>query len=231
MDTKNMVSVIIPTLNEQEGIVEVIEDIPEDDIRTLGYDIEVLVVDGGSTDNTVKKVKKLGSDQDAPIDIFHAEKGKAEGVKKGLKKVSGELVFLIDGDGSYPAERIPDMLKELENGSDMVLGSRFDGKIHDGAMSTKNKVGNKILTWLANRLYGTEVSDLCTGLRGFKKENLKKGEIPCEGFEIEAALHTLFSDANVSEIGIRYDKRKGTSKLKTTDGFKIASRLLKERFR
>ncbi len=225
MDSENLVTVIIPTLNEQEGIVEVIEDIPEEQIYELGYDVEIFVVDGGSSDGTVEKVEKMG------IDVFHADRGKAEGVRKGLEKADGDKVFLIDGDGSYPAERIPEMLNRLNNGSDMVLASRFDGEICEGAMSTKNKIGNKILTALANKLYGTEVSDLCTGLRGFKKDGLEARSISAEGFEIEAGLHTVFSDRDISEIGIRYDKRKGKSKLKTRDGLKIASRLLKEKIK
>lgn len=225
MDSENLISVIIPTLNEQEGIVEVIEDIPEDQIHELGYDLEILVVDGGSSDRTVEKVKNMG------IDVFHAERGKSEGVRKGLEEAEGDQVFLIDGDGSYPAKRIPDMLKELRNGSDMVLGSRFNGQICNGAMCTKNKIGNKILTTLANKLYGTEVSDLCTGLRGFKKERVEDKKISAKGFEIEAGLHAVFYDRKISEISIRYDRRKGKSKLRTVDGFKIASRLLKEKFK
>ncbi len=224
MDVEDIISVIIPTLNEEEGIEEVIEGIPFEDLKNRGYEVEVLVVDGGSSDKTVKKVKDLG------YEVINVEGGKAEGVRKGLQKVEGRYVFLIDGDGSYPSEKIKDMTRELENGNDMILGSRFEGKISNGAMSTKNRIGNKILTWMANKLYGTEVSDLCTGLRGFEIDGIECGDIPGQGFEIEAGLHTIFSDEDISELGIRYVERRGESKLRTKDGFKIAARLIREKF-
>ncbi len=225
MNFEKLVSVIIPTLNEEEGIEEVIEDIPEEGLKRLGYETEILVVDGGSSDETVEKVKEKG------VDVFQAGEGKAEGVRLGFKEAQGDYVFLIDGDGSYPGEKIIDMVNELENGCDMVLGSRFAGEIQQGAMTTKNKIGNKILTFLANRLYGTDVSDLCTGLRGMDRNVLENNKVPGRGFEIEAGIHTVFSHENISEIGIRYDKRKGTSKLKTVDGLKIAGRLFKGKFK
>lgn len=224
MSSEKSVSVIIPTLNEREGIDDVIEGIPINSLKKFGYQVEILIVDGGSTDGTVEKVEKMG------LDVIHCNGGKAEGVREGLKKAEGDYVFLIDGDDSYPPERIEDMVKELENGSDMILGSRFQGEINDGAMTAKNKIGNKILTWIANNLYGTEVSDLCTGLRGLRVNGLEAESIPGKGFEIEAGLHTLFSEKDISEIGIRYAERKGDSKLKTRDGFKIAIRLIKEKF-
>ncbi|MEF8835328.1 MAG: glycosyltransferase [Candidatus Thermoplasmatota archaeon] len=220
----DIVSVIIPTLNEKKGIKEVINDLPREELRNMGYEVEVLAVDGGSSDGTVEILKNL------EVKIIHSKGGKAEGVREGLKNVRGSLIFLIDGDGTYPAQKIPDMVKEFEEGHQMVLGSRFRGEICDGAMTTKNKIGNKVLTWLANGLYGTDTSDLCTGLRGFSTYDLDPDEISSSGFEIEAELHTLFSEKNISEIPIEYRDRKGESKLVTFDGVKIALRLLREKF-
>lgn len=220
----DVVSVIIPTLNEKEAIEDVIDDIPDEKLQEKGYDVELIAVDGGSSDGTVEILDKSG------VEVIHSKGGKAEGVREGLKNVDGDVVFLIDGDASYPAEKISPMVEELENGSDMVLGSRLEGQITDGAMSTKNKMGNMVLTWLANRLYGTDISDLCTGLRGFRCDGLEPEEIPGKGFEVEAGLHTLFSEKEISEISIDYRMRKGESKLVTFDGFRIAYRLLKEKF-
>ncbi len=218
------VTIIIPTLNEREGIEEVIEDIPAQELQDEDFSVEVIAVDGGSSDGTTDILN------DYDVEVIHSDGGKAEGVRDGLRNIEADYVFLIDGDGTYPAEEITTMMQELGNGSDMVLGNRFGGTISNGAMSTKNKIGNKILTWLANRLYGTEVSDLCTGLRGFCLDGIEPDEIPGKGFEIEAGLHTVFSDEDISEISIDYEKRKGESKLATKDGLKIALRLLKERF-
>lgn len=218
------ITVIIPTLNEKEAIQEVIKDIPKKELQDRDYNVEIMAVDGGSSDGTIELL------EDSDVELIHAGDGKTEGVKKGLKNTDSDYIFLIDGDGTYPAEKIIDMVKDLEDGSEMVLGNRFGSEMNDGAMSTKNMVGNKILTGLANRLYGTKVSDLCTGLRGFKFNGFNAEEIPGEGFELEAALHSIFSKKDISEIPISYKQRKGKSKLVTSDGFKIAMRLIKEKF-
>jgi len=220
----DVVSVIIPTLNEKEAVEDVIDDIPKERLQEKGYEVELVAVDGGSSDGTLEILNK------SEIKVLHSDEGKAEGVREGLKNVNGDLIFLIDGDGSYACKKIPIMLEELEKGSEMVLGSRLEGDISNGAMPTKNKIGNRILTWLANRLYGTDISDLCTGLRGFRCDGLNPEEIPGDGFEIEAGLHAVFSEKDISEVSIDYRERKGESKLVTFDGFRIAFRLLREKF-
>lgn len=216
------VSVIIPTLNENHGIVDVLKKIPYDGFRERGYDVEVLVVDGGSEDGTRERASWMGAD------VYLHEGGKASAVRRGLKESDGEYVFLIDGDGSYPPRVMVKMVEKLENGASMVLGSRFLGEIQDGSMSWLNKLGNRCLTRMANKWYPGEVSDLCTGLRGFKREELN-GSVPGAGFQIEAGLHTVFAGKGMDEVPIRYSKRKGKSKLRTVDGLKIAKLLWKKR--
>ena len=216
------ISIVIPTLNEAEAIEEVIADIPERELTGEGYEVEILIVDGGSTDGTLDKVRSLD------VDFVMEDDGKAKAVRKGMDTAEGDYFFLIDGDSSYPADRIVDMVKLIEDGYSMVLGSRFTGNIEDGAMSFRNKIGNRILTWLGNRLYGTDVSDLCTGLRGIKIDEIDE-KIPGEGFEVEAGIHIVMSDKIIGELPIEYRKRKGKSKLHIWDGIKIGWRLLKGR--
>lgn len=218
------ISVIIPTLNEEEGLREVLERMPWDELLAESYSLEVIVVDGGSSDGTV------GVSEDYGVGLLVVEGGKAEAVRRGLEECSGEYVFTIDGDGSYPPEALVEMIGELEDGADMVLGSRFLGEMDDRAMNFKNRVGNKILTWLANRLYGTDVTDLCTGMRGFRRSEVDVGELDGSGFEIEASIHGSMAGGELSEVGIDYSERFGRSKLRTWDGIKIAWRLLADRF-
>ncbi len=213
------ISIIIPTLNECQGIEEVMERIPRDKLSQMGYRVEVLVVDGGSTDGTLDLVN------DEYLCVHPG--GKAEAVRKGLQETEGELVFLIDGDGSYPPEVIPDMVKLLENGNSMVIGSRFKGSMEKGSMSIMNRFGNRVLTWIANRLYPEKTSDLCTGLRGMGRKYLN--DIPGEGFQIEAGIHTLLAGKGIAELPIDYKPRKGYSKLRTRDGFRIACLLISNR--
>jgi len=218
------VSFIVPTLDEVEGIKKVLNSLPEYELEEMGYEMEVLVIDGGSSDGTKSKVKETD------VELYREDGGKASAVRRGLIECDGDYVFLIDGDGSYPCDKIPQMVERLENGSSMVLGSRLSGRVEEGAMTRTNKFGNKILTGLANWLYGTQVSDLCTGLRGIKKESVK-GMIPGKDFEIEAGLHVLLSKEEISEIPISYKRRKGESKLRVWDGFKIAKRLFVEKIK
>ncbi|MFW6142270.1 MAG: glycosyltransferase family 2 protein [Candidatus Saliniplasma sp.] len=215
------VSFIIPTLDEVQGITEVLESITDKELD--GYEVEILVVDGGSTDGTRKEAERYG------VRVFFEKGGKASAVRRGFEECQGDYVFLIDGDGSYPCDKISTMLDKLEDGSSMVLGSRFSGEVDDGAMSRVNRFGNRVLTSMANKLYGTEISDLCTGLRGVKTDCV--GDIPGKGFEVEAGLHALMCDSNISEVPIRYKERAGESKLRIWDGFKIAKRLLVEKIK
>lgn len=215
------VSLIIPTLNEEEGIEEVLHKLPVDELLEMGYELEVLVIDGGSKDDTVAIAKKNGAH------VIYEEGGKASAVRRGIKESSGEIIFTIDGDATYSPSDIIRMLPALRNGNAMVVGSRFNGKISRGAMSKTNNLGNQILTTLANGLYGVKVSDLCTGLRGFTKSSLYGEMPPGKGFEIEASLHAMLAKKGLVEIPIDYCERKGESKLRTMDGIYIAIRLLK----
>ncbi|MFW5927789.1 MAG: glycosyltransferase family 2 protein [Thermoplasmatota archaeon] len=219
MNEMKTVSVVIPTLNEAEAIRDVIEEILKNKLKERDYELEIIVVDGGSNDGTVEMMEGLD------VKIIRDDDGKADAVRKGFEAAEGYYLFLIDGDGSYPADKIANMVEVLDDGYDMVLGSRFAGKIDKGAMSLRNKIGNKILTWLGNLLYGTSVSDICTGLRGIRAEEIDN--LPGDGFEIEAGIHMMMSDKDIEEIPIHYEKRKGNSKLRLWDGFKIGWRLLK----
>lgn len=215
------VSIIIPTLNEAEGIAEVIDRLPRDELELMGYDVEVLVVDGGSTDGTLEKISEA--------QLCQHPGGKAEAVRRGMEETTGEMVFLIDGDGTYPPEAITEMVPLLEDGNSMVLASRFKGEIERGSMSTLNNMGNRMLTWLANRLYPESITDLCTGLRGFKRGAISN--VPGCGFQVEAGIHTELAGKGIEEIGITYSRRKGISKLRTVDGLRIARLLISKKRR
>lgn len=217
------ITIVIPTLHEKEAIKQVISSVPEERLSEMGWSTEIIVVDGGSSDGTKDQAKKEGAR------VVEEIGGKASAVRRGLRESYGEVVFTIDGDGSYDPGDIPELLKHLENGDDMVIGSRFTGKMDPESMKCVNYIGNKILTKMANILYGTEVTDLCTGLRGFWKDSI--GDVPGYGFEVEAGIHSRFSDANIGEVPIRYRCRKGESKLDMIDGFKIAYRLLREKIK
>lgn len=218
------ISLVIPTLNERKGIVNVIEEIPFKAIEEKGYKMEVTVIDGGSTDGTDELVRDLD------VELLYQKCGKASAVRRGISESDARFLFIIDGDGSYPPEHIVEMLDMLEKGYDMVLGSRFSGRIEEGAMNLVNRFGNRILTGLCNVLYGTDITDLCTGLRGINMDALNDCRVPGKNFEIEAGMISVIND-NIAEIPITYKKRDGYSKLHVLDGLHIAKRLIIEKFK
>jgi dolichol-phosphate mannosyltransferase len=222
-----MITVLLPTLNEEKAIEKVIDEIPVDTLRLKGYSVRVLVVDGKSHDRT----RELAAKRGARV-IIQEGRGKGKGVRQALSEIKTDYLFMLDADGTYPPKYIVDMLTYLDRGYDVVLGSRFDGEMEDGAMSTINYIGNRLLTTLANMLYGTRISDVCTGLWGFSKRALDNLHLNSNRFEIEAELFSTYVKANyrIAEIPIRYRRRPSPSKLSPLSALSIARKLVTRKF-
>jgi glycosyltransferase involved in cell wall biosynthesis len=224
-----MVSIIIPALNEEKTIAQVIDEISGAGIQNKGYKVEILVVDNNSTDRT----GEIARGKSVRVVIEHV-KGKGRAVRTALESVNGDFVFMLDADYTYPATYIPSMLDILRDGHDVVMCSRLKGKIDDGAMSKINMLGNHLLTWMANLLYRTRISDLCTGYWGFNRNVVDSLKLDAEGFELEA---TLFAEIarkgyRIGEVPINYRRRIAPDKLNSLkDGLRIGWMLLTRRFR
>ena len=222
------VSIILPALNEEETIGKVIDEIPRKDMEKKGYQVEIVVVDNGSSDRT-----KLIASRRGVMVVTELKRGKACAVKKGFETTDGDFVFILDADYTYPATYIPQMLELLEGKYDVVIGSRLKGKIEKEAMSRLNFVGNYLLALMASILYRTKISDLCTGYWGLKREVIENMKIDGVGFEIEVNMFTEIAkkDYHIGEISIHYRRRVNPSKLNSLrDGFKIWWELLRRRF-
>ncbi len=223
------VSIIIPALNEESTIAEVIDEISRAGIQGKGYKVEVLVADNNSTDRT----REIAEEKRVTV-IVERAKGKGRAVRTALESVSGDFIFMLDADYTYPATYIPLMLDVLQDGHDVVLGSRLRGKIDDRAMSKMNLVGNHLLTWIANTLYRTRISDLCTGYWGLTRKVIDSLKLDAQGFELEAAMFAEIAKRGyrIAEVPIRYRRRVTPDKLSSLrDGFKIGLTLLAKRFR
>ena len=223
------VCIILPALNEEDAIGKVIDEIPRDEIERRGYKAKILVVDNGSRDRTGEIARGKGAEV-----IVEPLRGKGRALRAAFKSLSGDFVFVLDADYTYPATHIPEMLDRLEDGYDVVIGSRLKGRMRRGAMSRLNLVGNRLLALMTNTLYGTRISDPCTGYWGFKQKVISGVELNAVGFDIEADLLTEIArdGCKITEIPIRYRRRTTPPKLNSLkDGFKIGRMLLRKKFR
>jgi len=223
------VSIILPALNEELTIGKVIDEIPKEDLQKVGYGVEIVVVDNNSTDGTAEIAKEKGVKV-----IVESIQGKGRAVRTAFKSVSGDFIFILDADYTYPATYIPRMLEVLQEGYDVVIGSRLKGQMREGAMSRVNLVGNRLLVFMANVLYRTRISDLCTGYWGLTRRAIGELELDAKGFELEAAMFTEIAKKgyNIAEVPICYRRRTAPGNLSSLkDGIKIGWTLLTARFR
>jgi glycosyltransferase involved in cell wall biosynthesis len=197
------ISIIIPTLNEERGIIETLKK-----IKKLDLDKEVLVVDGLSTDNTIKNAKAYG----ARI-VIEKSKGKGVAMATGVKEAKSNMICFLDGDGTYPPRFIPKMLELIKN-CDVVVASRLLKK--EGA----NKCINTFLHYrffpfiFKNYLRKFKTSEPITGMRLLRKETWNKLNLRSHDFLIETEMEVKMAKnkMKVIEIPIPCIKRIGRSK-------------------
>ena len=221
------VAIIFPALNEEQTIEKVIAEVPLAELESRGYRADIVVVDNGSSDRTAQ----LATSSGARV-ITEPQKGKGRAVRKAFQSVSGEFVFMLDADYTYPATYIPQMLELLEGGYDVVLGSRLKGQIEDGAMRRLNLVGNRLLALMANTLYGAGISDMCTGMWGFRAEVIRNLRLDAIGFELEAnmLIEITRKGYRIGELPIRYRGRPTPTKLRSMKaGYRIGRTLIAKR--
>lgn len=223
----NRISVVIPALNEEEAISKTIEAIPKKQLEGMGFQLQIMVVDNGSTDRTGELARQAGAQL-----IVEPKRGKGNAVRTGLKATDGDFIFMFDGDNTYPVGCIPDMLKLL-NHNDVVMGSRLKGEREKGAMSSLNLAGNFLLSLMATVLYQRKTSDVCTGCWGFKGHVIRNLKLRATGFELEVELYSVLASNgySIAELPICYKRRATSPKLNSLkDGVKIGLALLRRRF-
>jgi dolichol-phosphate hexosyltransferase len=221
------VAFVIPTYNEASSIGQVIDRIPISDLQTEGYESSIYVVDGLSVDATIDIAAKKG----AQI-IVEKRKGKGVALQTAFKSISADYVIVSDGDDTYPLDVAPEMVSLLQI-YDVVIGSRLRGCIEPGAMTQLNVMGNILLTAIGQLLFKARVSDICTGLWGYKGDAMRSLELSAQGFEIEVDMFAecTLKGLCMTELPINYYKRIDQAKLASIkDGLKIVVFLLQKRF-
>jgi glycosyltransferase involved in cell wall biosynthesis len=204
------ISVVIPCLDEEHAVGTVVDEAWEG-IERSGRSGEVIVVDNGSTDRSAEVAAEHGATV-----VVEPRRGYGQAYLTGLDQARGDFVVMADADGTYPVAELGRFVDALESGVDLVLGSRFEGRIHEGAMPWRNRwIGNPILTALLNRLFGVRVSDAHCGMRAVRRRSLALLDLHSTGMEFasEMVFKAFRRHLTVDEIPIEYFPRTGESKL------------------
>ena len=203
---KDEVTIVLPVLDEEAAIEKVL-----DELKREGYP-NILVVDGYSQDDTVKIARAAG----AQVIMQHGT-GKTGGIKTAIEYVETPYMLVMDGDGTYSAKDIEKFLTFAEK-FDQILGNRKNDNIRP-----LHRLGNWIINTSLNILFGTSLSDVCTGMYLMRTDTARKLEYKSRGFnvEVEIAIQNLWT-GSVTEVPISYGERLGNRKLSSWgDGLKI----------
>lgn len=215
------VSVVIPCLDE-EATVGVCVEKARKYFFEHGIVGEIIVVDNGSRDRSPQVAAAAGARV-----VAEPVRGYGAAYLRGFKESRGNFIVMADADDTYDLSRLEDFLKPLERGHDLVMGSRFKGKIHGGAMPWANRyIGNPVLTGLYRLFFRTRLSDIHCGMRSFTREACQKLRLRCLGMEFasEMILEASQKKLKIAEVPIEYYPRRGLSKL---EPFKDAWRHLR----
>ncbi|MFC4406279.1 glycosyltransferase family 2 protein [Haloarchaeobius iranensis] len=213
-----VISVVMPTMNEEEGIVECIERI-KTGLTEVGLAGEILVSDD-STDRTPELAREHGA-----IVVEPDGEGYGYAYRYAFERTRGEYIVMGDADTTYDFEQIPRLLEPVKNGDvDMMMGSRLEGEIRDGAMPTLHQyIGNPLLTKFLNVFYSAGVSDAHSGFRVFTREAYEEMGLETDGMEFasEMIMEAGARDLTIGEQPIVYHERQGEEKLESfRDGWR-----------
>lgn len=216
------ISVVIPTLNEAQNIPWVLRRMPL-------YVDEVVIVDGRSTDNTVGVAQALRKDI---VVVNELRKGKGVALRSGFAAASGDIIVMLDADGSMDPREIGWFVSPLQHDYDFVKGSRYVTGGGSEDLTWLRRTGNRALTGLANAVLHSNYSDLCYGYIAFRRECLEVLQLESDGFEIETELIVRAAKAGlrIAEVpSLELGRISGVSNLQTfRDGWRVLGTMAHE---
>jgi len=221
-------SVIMPLYNEVETIDKIVER-----ILRVPIDIELIIVDDGSTDGSKEKALKLSEDKRVVVFLQPKNMGKGSAVRKGIELATGDIILIQDADIEYCPEEYPTLIAPIVDGwADAVYGSRFYGTHR--VFLIWHLIGNQFLTFLTDLLYNTTLTDMETCFKAVKAEILKSMKLSSNGFDIEPEITAKIfkKKLRVYEMPITYHGRdyEEGKKIRWTDAIPAVWALIKYRF-
>jgi len=217
------VSVIIPTYNEEGCIGRVLRETPREVVD------EVIIVDGHSTDKTLQEVRAALRPQDKLI----MQKGSGYGgaILEGIEKATGDVVIIMDADGSHNPKEISAFLEKVEQGYEYVMASRYAPGAKSEDDTIIRWIGNQVFTWLTNIVHKTKVTDVLYLYAAITRDGLQKLNLKSTGFEfcIEILVKAHCAGLKFAEIPtVERARFAGKSKLNAFwDGFRVLGTILR----
>jgi glycosyltransferase involved in cell wall biosynthesis len=219
------VSAVIPARNEARNLAYVFGRLPAD-LHQL------ILVDGHSTDDTIAQARRLRPDVEI---VAQRGRGKGDALSEGFAACTGDVIAMLDADGSTDPREIPRFVAALCAGADFVKGSRYAQGGGSSDLTPPRRFGNALLCWLVNTLYGTSYTDLCYGYNAFWRRCLPYIRLDVPGFEVETLINVRIARAGlvVHEVpSFERPRLEGTSNLKAVrDGLLILRTIGLERLR
>lgn len=202
------ISVVIPALNEEQAIAEVVRAVPADRVH------EVIVVDNGSTDKTVEQASSAGARV-----IFELRRGYGSACRTGAKAAAGsDIIVFLDGDHSDDPGQLEAIVGPLmEDHADLVIGSRLRGTLEKGAMPLHGRLGNRFIVLLLQLLYGINITDIGS-FRAIKAKTLSDLGMQqmTYGWPVEMVVKAARKGLRIKSVPINYRRRIGESKVTGT---------------
>ncbi len=224
-------AIIIPVKDEEAGLSFLLEDFRQSSLFENPNVRLIFVIDERTSDSS----KAIAMEFSEIIIDQRDSRGKGSAIKQAIsvwKTSPTPKVVFLDADGSYSFDSVIKVVEKLEQGADVVSGSRFmEKRGRPKGMSRLHNIGNKLLSIASSLRNGRKISDLCTGLWGFREDALCSLQIQSDGFDLEAEITGLSRKAGLqhAEVPVEWSQRKGgTSKLRSfKDGFIILMRIIR----
>ena len=213
MSDRQMLSIIIPAYNEQDGIADIIERVLSirPALEGLGADLELIVVDDGSRDATAEILRRY---PEVCLVRHRTNHGYGAALKTGFARAQGAWLGFLDADGTYPPEHFPALLTSgREQGADLVIGSRMSGS--ESQMPFSRRVGNLFFATLVSLVGNQRISDSASGMRLIRREVLARLYPLPDGLNFTPVMSTraIHEGLTMIEVPIPYAERVGSSKL------------------
>ena len=200
------ISVVIPIFNEEDYVINILEKVND---KKKNFNLEIIVIDDGSTDSTKKILEDYKNLYDFLIS-YEQNKGKGFALREGFKKCTGDIILIQDADLEYDPEDYKILIDPFINkNADLVLGSRFKGDGPKRLLNFHHRIANFIITLLVNIFTNINFSDVETCYKVIKKSRLDKISLKEDGFSFEIELIMKLSklELNIYEVGISYSGR------------------------